>query len=296
MAGIPLFCKSYNQDVLRVKRLVESIEACNTDKLPVFISVPGVDRQLFLDKIGTGRCEWLSDEEIVAANPALSWAKMQQWDPGKAQQVVKSEFWRLHQCSAYLCLDSDSLFIRKFQASDFLAADGTPYTTMHQSKELLQLAINAGKPKLVENYRQGCAQAKAIFNRKGPDYDFGPTPVIWASKVWQDLATRYLEPRGLSFMDAINLHPSEIRWYGEALLEYKSIPLHPIEPLFRVYHTDWQYFALRKMGETQEKLKENYLGVVMQSNWHYEMDFSHSGSSALSGVARKIKRRLKQLF
>ena len=296
MAGIPLFCKSYHQDVLRVKRMVDSIEAFNADNLPVFISVPSRDRQLFLDKIGSGRCEWLSDEEIVAANPALSWKCMQEWDPGKSQQVVKSEFWRLHQCAAYLCLDSDSIFIRKFHTSDFLAADGVPYTTMHQSKELLQLAVNLGKPKIAENYRQGCGFAKAIFNRSGPDYDFGPTPVIWASKVWQDLANRYLEPRGMSFMDAINQHPSEIRWYGETLLQYQSIPLHPIEPLFRVYHTDWQYFAQRKMGETLEKLQENYLGVVMQSNWHYEMDFSHSGRSVLSGVARKIKRQMKRLF
>lgn len=296
MAGIPLFCKSYHQDVLRVKRMADSIEACNADNLPVFISVPSGDRQLFLNQIGSGRCEWLSDEEIVAANPALSWAKLQAIDPGKSQQVVKSEFWRLHQCEAYLCLDSDSVFIRKFQSSDFLAADGVPYTTMHQGKELLQLATNLGKNKLVENYRKDCAHAKTIFNRNGLDYDFGPTPVLWASKVWQDLATRYLEPRGMTFMDAIIKLPAELRWYGEALLEYQSIPLHPTEPLFRVYHTDWQYFAQRKMGETLEKLQDNYLGVVMQSNWHYEMDFSNTGKSVLSGVARKIKRQMKRLF
>lgn len=295
MAGIPLFCKSYHQDVLRVKRMVDSIEACNADNMPVYISVPSSDRQLFMNQIGSGRCEWLADEEIVAANPLISWTRLQEMDPRKSQQVVKSEFWRLHDCNAYLCLDSDSVFIRKFQTSDFLAADGVPYTNLHQSKELLQLALNVGMPKVVENYRQHCALAKAIFNRSGPDYDFGPTPVVWATKVWQDLASHYLEPRGMSFMDAINQFSSELRWYGEALLAYQSIPLHPIEPLFRVYHADWQYYALRKRGETLEKLQENYLGVVMQSNWHYEMDFSSSGKSVLSQAARKIKRQLKRL-
>lgn len=295
MVGIPLFCKSYHQDVLRVKRMMDSIEACNADNMPVFISVPSGDRQLFLNHIGLRRCEWLSDEEIIAANPAISWVRLQEIDSRKSQQVVKSEFWRLHHCSAYLCLDSDSVFIRKFQAADFLAADGVPYTTLHQSKDLLQMAINMGRPKLVENYRQDCALAKAIFNREGPDYDFGPTPVVWASKVWQDLAAQYLEPRGMSFMDAIIQCPSELRWYGEALLAYQSMPLHPIEPLFRVYHTDWQYFAQRKMGETLERLQENYLGVVMQSNWQYEMDLSNSGKSILSRAARKIKRQLKRL-
>jgi hypothetical protein len=28
---------------------------------------------------------------------------------------------------------------------------------------------------------------------------------------------------------------------GEALLYYNSIPLMPIEPLFRCYHYNWQY-------------------------------------------------------
>lgn len=295
MAGIPLFCKSYHQDVLRVKRLVESVEACNADNMPLFISVPVIDRQLFLNQIGSGRCEWLSDEEIVAANPILSWARLQEMDSRQSQQVVKSEFWRLHSCKGYLCLDSDSVFIRKFQTADFLAADGVPFTTIHQSKELLQLAINVGRPKLVENYRKDCKMAKSIFERSGPDYDFGPTPVVWATKVWQDLATNYLEPRGMSFMDAIIQFPSELRWYGEALLAYQSIPLHPVEPLFRVYHTDWQYFRQRKMGETLEKLQENYLGVVMQSNWQYEMDYANFGKSVLSRVARQVKRQLRRL-
>lgn len=296
MAGIPLFCKSYHQDVLRVRRLMDSIEEFNTEKMPVFISVPDRDRSLFLGQIGSGRCEWLSDEEIIAANPAISWNRISAVNPGISQQVIKSEFWRVQDSNAYLCMDSDSVFIRPFSAADFLAADGVPYTTLHQGKELLQLAANLGKHKLVENYRKDSALGKTIFNRNGPDYDFGPTPVVWSAKVWRDLATNYLEPHGMSLLDAIIRFPGELRWYGEALLAYESIPLRPIEPLFRVYHTDWQYYAHRKMGETLGKLRENYLGVVMQSNWHYEMDFSTAGKTVMSLVARKIRRQLKRLI
>ncbi len=295
MEQIPLFCKSYHRDVLRAKRLVESVESFNVDKLPVFISVPNADRQLFLDKIGSGRCEWISDEEIVAANPALSWTRMQEIDPGKAQQIVKSEFWRLNACNAYLCLDSDSLFIRSFHRSDFMATDDVPFTTLHQAKELLQLASNLGKSKTVTNFALENARAKELFGRHGPDYDFGPTPVMWATKVWKDLASQYLEPRGWSFMDAINYYPAELRWYGEALLAYKSITLHPVEPLFRVYHTDWQYFTQRKLGENIEKLRGNYLGVVMQSNWEYEFDFGLPQKSLLSRTARRFRRQLARL-
>ena len=295
MDSIPLFCKSYNRDVLRVKRLVDSIEKFNKDNLQVFISTPGSDRQLFLDKIGSGRCEWVTDENIVNSNPALSWGKMQEIDPGKAQQIIKSEFWRLHPCTGYLCIDSDSIFIRNFMRSDFMATDGVPYTTLHQGKELLQLASNLGKSKTALNFKTDSTRAKEIFGRNGPDYDFGPTPVMWASRVWQDLASQFLEPRGWSFMDAINYFPAELRWYGEALLAYESIPLRPIEPLFRVYHTDWQYFTQHKLGENFEKLRDNYLGVVLQSNWEYEMEYGRPEKSILSRTARNLRRQLKKL-
>lgn len=278
-----------------MKNLVESIEAFNADEMPVYISVPSQDRQLFLKHIGSGRCEWLDDEDIISANPRMSWQQIQQMDPRKAQQVIKSEFWRVQPCVGYLCMDSDSMFIRDFYGTDFLAPDGVPYTSIHQNKELLQLAINSGRAKFAEDFKQECAIAKSIFGRVGPDYDFGPTPVIWASKVWQDLDVQYLQPRGMNLVDAINEFPSELRWYGEALLAYQSIPLRPIEPLFRVYHADWQYFRHLKMGETLDKLRQNFLGVVMQSNWHYEMDFGSGGRSPLSLAARRIKRHLGRL-
>jgi len=69
MKDIVLYCKSYQHDVLRAKRLVDSIEKFNIEGLEFYISVPEADRQLFLNRVGSGRCKWLSDEEIVSANP-----------------------------------------------------------------------------------------------------------------------------------------------------------------------------------------------------------------------------------
>ena len=276
--------------------MVDSIEAFNADKLPLFISVPAAEIPLFRNKIGAGRCNWMADEDIIRANPQLSIKAMSKVNGGLTQQVIKSEFWRLHSCNAYLCLDSDSVFIRDFKQVDFIASDGVPYTTLHQCKDYLQLAVNLGKMQVVGDFKRDSASGRRLFARLGPEYDFGPTPVVWASRVWQDLARNFFEPRDWSLLDAIQYFPAELRWYGEALLAYNSIPLHPIEPLFRVYHTDWQYFSNHRMGETLETLKGNYLGVVMQSNWQYEMDFSRSGSSILSGVTRKLKRQKKRLF
>lgn len=295
MEKIPLFCKSYRRDVLRAKRLVESIETFNADKLPLFISVPAADIPIFKEKIGAVRCVWVADEDIIRASPRLSVEAMSRVDGGLAQQVIKSEFWRLHPCAAYLCLDSDSVFIRDFYLADFIAADGVPYTTLHQCKDYLQLAVNLGKVQVVKDFNRDSASGRKLFARSGPEYDFGPTPVVWSSRVWQDLATQFLEPRGWSLLDAIQHFPAELRWYGEALLAYQSIPLHPVEPLFRVYHTDWQYFSQRRTGETVEKLREKYLGVVLQSNWEYELDHGAPQKSLLSRAARGLKRQLKRL-
>lgn len=293
MKDIVLYCKSYKRDVLRAKRLVDSVERFNADQLGFFMSVPNDDRQLFENVIGRQRCEWISDEEIVSANPAASLERMYKTPGTISQQVVKSEFWRLGIADNYVCLDSDSMFIRDFKRSDFISPEGIPYTVLHQSKELLQLASNRGKQKVVTDFHSESEKAKSLFNRIGPDYDFGPPPMIWSHKVWKDLATKYLEPQGLTLWDAIDMYPAEIRWYGEALLQYESIPLLPIEPLFRFYHYDWQFYANKKLGESEEKLKPNYLGVVYQSNWQYEMDYGKPEKGLASRALRNIKRAIK---
>jgi hypothetical protein len=295
MEKIPLFCKSYHRDVLRAKRLVDSIETYNVDKLPLYISVPAADMQLFKDKIGSERCRWVADEDIIHVNSQLSLEKISDVNGGLAQQIIKSEFWRLQPCAAYLCLDSDSIFIKEFFLKDFIAPDGAPYTTLHQCKDYLQQAVNLGRMQVVRDFNFDSKRGRQIFSRVGPEYDFGPTPVVWSCKVWQDLAANFLEPRGWSLLDAIQHFSAELRWYGEALLAYKSIPLHPIEPLFRVYHTDWQYFSQRRSGETIAKLREQYLGVVIQSNWEYELDHGAPSKSLMSRAARNLRRQLRRL-
>jgi len=133
---------------------------------------------------------------------------------------------------------------------------------------------------------------KDRFGRIGPDYDFGPTPVIWSRKVWQDLDNQMLAPNGMTLWEAIEQEPSELRWYGESLLKFASITLHPIEPLFRCYHYDWQWHALKAAGETHETLARNFLGAVYQSNWHFELDAGTKTRPLPSRIPRRVKRWL----
>lgn len=295
MPAFLLFCKSYAGDLKRVQRMWTSVQRFNREKIPCYISVPSADRALFEKTIGTPEgLIWVSDEDIVHANPRADMAHYRSWDGRLSQQVVKSEFWRYAGCDSYLCMDSESEFIRDFYLSDFLDAHGNPYTVMSQSKELLQMAMNKGITRVVDDYHRNCTMMKSVFGRKGPDWDFMPTPVIWSARVWRDLDEKYLQPKGITLWEAVKERPSELFWYGEALLHFNSIPLLPIESLFRFYHYNWQWHTLRRQGETTETLRREYLGVVWQSSWQYEMDYGTQAQrkSWPSRLVRFIKAQL----
>ena len=300
MASVPqpvfsLFCKTYAGDLKRIVRLVDSLARHNREALPVVISTPARDQAVFRDALGDGPVQWVCDEDIIAAQPRGDGGRYASWDGRLSQQVIKSEAWRLGGFDTYLCLDSDSVFIRDFGLADFICPmSGTPYTVIHQAKELRQLAENRGIHKVEANFVRESAAMKTLFGRVGPDYDFSPTPVIWSARVWQDLAEQWLSPRGMDFWDAIAQFPSELRWYGEALLAYRSIDLLPIEPLFRVYHYDWHYAILSAQGETPATLTANYLGMVLQSNWDFEMDDGDQArrKNLASRLARRLRRAL----
>jgi hypothetical protein len=271
--SLALFCKSYGGDLVRFERLWLSVTRHNRERISFYASVPASELEIFKAKIGNPPgLNWLTDEEIVTANPRANLDNYRTWDGRKSQQVVKSEFWRSVDCGAYLCIDSESEFLRDFGVADFVHPSGTPYTVMHQNKELLQLAADKGITKVLREAAVEADRGRAIFDRKGPEYAFGPTPVIWSQAVWRDLDEKYLAPRCWTLWDAIETFPSELHWYGEALLHFRSIPLIQIGPLFRVYHYNWQWHTMRRLGETPETIKANYLGMLRQSNWDYTRD------------------------
>ncbi len=290
MASLVLFCKSYRDDVLRAKQMVRSVERFNSDGLQLYVSVPSSDRALFEEHLAGTTCNLLNDDEIISANPALDKKIFRELSGGLAQQVVKSEFWRLGHGENYLCLDSDCYFLRPFGNSDFLSPDGMPFTVMHESKELLHFADIAGLAKIGPDRERDCKEIMSLFDRQGRLWDFGPIPVVWSAKVWRDLDEKYLKPKGMSFVDAIRQHPGELRWYGEALLAFQSIPLLPVEPLFRCYHYEEQYYFWRRAGETDELVARNYLGICKQSNWDKDLDLVKRFRFS------KLRRRIKRAF
>ncbi|WP_234397302.1 DUF6492 family protein [Polynucleobacter asymbioticus] len=295
MKDLVLYCKSYRNDFLRLKRLLSSIEQFNSEKLPFYISTPRADKSELVQAIGNAGYLWVADEDIVVANPRAPFEKYQAMPGGLSQAIVKSEFWRLGLAENYLCLDSDCVFIRSFSRADFMMEDGVPFTVLHQNKEYFQLAVNRGEQKTIQNLRAEAQRVQSLFGRIGPEFYCAPAPFIWSAKVWESLDREYLQPKGITLWDMVTPEYPETLIYGEALLSYRAIPLIAIEPLFRVYHYDWQYFLMRRLGEAEEKLKSNYLGVLYQSNWDFTLSSGEKRKSLPSRVLKKVKRTLRYL-
>lgn len=295
MKDFVLYCKSYSRDFLRLKRLLESITLHNLERIPFYISTPASEKRLLDQVLDGGGYIWVADEDIVASNPKADLVKYREMPGGLSQQIVKAEFWRLSLCKNYLCLDSDSKFIRDFRQSDFVTLDNVPYTVLHQNKELFQIAANRGHDKVERDLMSESDRVQKLFNRAGPHFYCAPAPFNWSAKVWQSLDQEYLRERDISIWDLISADHPESLIYGESLMKYGAIPLIAIEPLFRTYHYDWQYFLMKRLGETESKLARHYFGVIYQSAWDMDGSLGSPNKSFPSRLLRRIKRFVRYL-
>jgi hypothetical protein len=259
MNNLVLYCKSYDNDVYRAKKLLDSIIQYNTDNIPFYISVPTKDINLFKDVLGTSNYILIEDESIDSDNSGH-----------KGQQIVKSQFWKLGLCENYVCIDSDCFFIKPFSVTDFMFDDNTPYTVCHEYKsffEFLDKHPIGFDP--YESFSRERLHIMGLFGRKGTVYDFGPGPTIWSMKVWKSLEENYIKPNKLKFGDLIHANSSEFTWYGEWLLVDQTIRLIPKGPLFKNYHYPIQFEYDKFYNYDIEKITKLYLGIGMQSIYEF---------------------------
>lgn len=295
MTALVLYCKSYVTDLRRAVRLAESVQKFNTEHIPFYVSVPEKDLPLFQSQLSGLPVELLPDEAILGLIPRQDAQTLKNLPGHIAQQIVKSEFWRLGLADAYLCLDSDSLFIRPFGINDYMLSDGTPYFVMSEAQSLMDQSLSLKKMSVIDDFHREAAQLQHLFEREGKAYSFGPMPIVWHRAVWESLEEQYLKPRGMNFVDAILQAPLESRWYGEALLKYKALQLVPVEPFFKVYHYAWQLDADRRHGIAGGELAKLYSGVIYQSSWERHMDWPREGGGLWSRWGRRLKRKLGRM-
>ncbi len=256
--------KTYAGDLESAKRLITSFRKHNVDELTLHVVVPSEDMALFAP---------LADAKIAVIAEDTVPVRMATSDvngirPGYInQELVKLAFFRLALTDAYLCLDSDAVFLNDFTLRDFLHSSGSPYTVLVEDREL------HSNPAYFEEHWEG----RGVKLEKIRDY-LGLSPSntyltchgfqIMQSSVLERLNAEILVPRGLDFLDLLEISPYEFSWYNY-FLQGAEIPVFVREPYFRVIHGGQQFALERMAGFSEEDWTRGYLGLVLNSNFQH---------------------------
>lgn len=274
MHKMALYIKSYRPDFLRAKNLLQSIERFNEDNIPVYLSVNDPDYKYFKNSL-TGNFTLIPDSDIVVSKMKDGW---------RYQAIIRCQFHRLEVAENYLCVDSDSMFIRPFKLSDFMYDEYTPYTIMHENKTFLDMLEIIGMDSASIFHLNALRSVRERFGTHGKLWDYGPSPHLWSTKVWRHFNEVYLAEQGHKSFESfyremeLSALPHEAMMYGEYLLKTRLIDILPIEGFFKVYHYKEQY-ELEKQYHDIERLKKNYMGIIMQSNWNDELQMKDEKQS-----------------
>ena len=269
MEKLVIYCKTYLDDFMRVRRLKESIEKYNVDNIPFYISCKEGEKKRLESILGNEGYTFISDEEIYQVkNPMPGWEE---------QMLIKLHVFGKIEAENILLIDSDAYFIRPFTYADFIAYNNIPYTIIHENVQVSEYeAYLKGGDYSKTGYAKAVRAYREIFGGKSNRiYDYGPNPHLWNRKVIEDFFKNYLEHNNLEmeqFQFAIKnqfgIHFRETLTYGEYLLAGKSIDIVPCGPLFKVYHWKELHDFEKGLGWIdEEKIKQTYLGIILQSNW-----------------------------
>lgn len=265
MDNLVFLIKSHSPHLNYTKQLVETTAQHNKDNIPVYLSIPKSQEKLFKDNIDTNLCNIIFDEDIIKGDVNQNWF---------TQQLVKIKFSETGLCNNYLWIDGDSYFVRDFYISDFMFDKDTPYTTIHENKDLFQWMATKGD--LLDNvwksYIEDRDKVKTLFNREGKYYDW-TCPNLWSVKVFDHMKENYLKPNNLTYEQLLSYVPGELIWYGEYLLATQAIRLVPCESWFKPFHYLQQLIDYKNEGHTEETIAKNFLGIVMPSKETNQLRF-----------------------
>jgi hypothetical protein len=256
--------KTFGGDFASANRLVDSFRAHNVNALHLHVVVPEADMQMF-EAFASETITLIADESIPGRTAT---AYVNGIRPGYInQELVKLGFFRLGLTEAYLCLDSDAIFLRDFTFDDFMHSSGSPYTVLVEDREL------QGNSSYYEEHWQGRSakldKIREFLNLPGANtYLTCHGFQILQSAVLQGLSNDILTPRGLDFLDLLEISPYEFSWYN-FYLQSIDMPIFVREPYFRVIHNGQQYSTELMSGMSQAVWTRGYLGLVVNSNFQH---------------------------
>lgn len=283
MKEISLLLRSYAADLAYAQRLVKSFHRHNADDLALFIVVDSSDMPLF-KPLASGNVtvmddssfsNYFTDEEVHGIRPGYI-----------NQEIVKLAFWESGLAQNYFCVDSDAVFIRDFGANDFLAVDGFPYSVLVEDNELRV------EPRYFVEFWQSREQS---LDKIAAAIGLGGDPLltchghqIFSSAVLQSFRDDYLRVRDWSYLDALQLSPYEFTWYNLWLQKSGVIPIHPREPLVKVFHHEGQHIEYLLRGVTSQDIARGYLALVVNSNYSRDLGLVPADESKEAALARYL--------
>lgn len=271
MPTLSFLLKSYSRDFELAKRLIESFNAHNVDRIHLYCVVPETDRAQFDALIGSNvsvmteesLTQYFTEESVHGLRPGYI-----------NQEIVKLSFWELGLSANYFCVDSEAVFVRDFGFLDFMFDTETPYTILVEDNELKV------EPAYFNTHWQGREVAiREIMRRVGFE-----DPVIrtchghqvFSSTVLRSFKSEFLEPNGLTYLDALRISPYEFSWYNMWLQKNKTIPIHQREPLVKVFHHEGQELEYKIRGIKPGDIARGYLAVVANSSYARNIESSES--------------------
>ncbi|MDL2272294.1 DUF6492 family protein [Desulfovibrio sp. OttesenSCG-928-I05] len=258
-----MFCKSWSGDFHEVKRMLESFHRFNFDNILMWLSVPEHEIQLFAD-CACDTVRLISDESY--AGSYLSDKKLHGLSVGYInQQICKLAFWETGNSPNYLCVDSDSLFIRDFFVRDFMADEETPYTVLFMDKDL------SVQKYYQEMWNTRQAAVKSIYSAVGLEDDTRLRTCHGAqvlnAEVLSSLKNVFMKNNSLNYVDLMNICPLEFTWYNAWFQKCGLIKELAVEPFLKMFHMAEEYTIAQAQSLTASDFARAYVGIIMNSNW-----------------------------
>ncbi|MCQ2572241.1 MAG: DUF6492 family protein [Alphaproteobacteria bacterium] len=270
MKNFVMFCKTYSGDLHRFKLMLESFNKYNIDKLLMVVSAPEAELDIF-NKFASGTVQIISDESY--AGRYFTDKKLHNLPVGYInQEICKLAFWESKIAKHYLCVDSDLLFIRNFQESDFMADKDTPYTILVMDKDLA-----------IEKHYHAFWLWRQEFIKKIYDtvglkdcrYRTCHGMQVFSAKVLKSLKDDFMKSHKYSYADLIAIAPYEFTFYNAWFQKCGLVREVAVEPFFKTFHMRIEYTLSRLRGLNLDDYAYSYVGIVLNGNWrkpsdHYE--------------------------
>lgn len=262
MERLGVMLKSFAPDAEYAHRFLRSYEQHNADGLPLFLVIPDADEPEFTDFAAAGATivpesalgKYLVDYPVHGNNPGYV-----------NHQILRMSLWELGLMANQLNLDSELVFVRDFHASDFMYSEDVPYTFLSEDNEMRvepEYWHHTWSRRKVQ-----LDNLKAAIELDEPRYLTVHGMGIYSAKVLQSLKEKFLEPRGMTYVDALQISPIPPTWYSFWLQKDRTIPIVMREPVFKTFHNASQHMEYVLKGITNDDIARGYVGVIVNSGY-----------------------------